>query len=956
MRISSTRQVLLTATDLSEHLSCKYLTHLNLAEALGEIERPQFHDPRREVMWQRGLEHEQAYLADLSSRGHELAKVDDAPTAEQVDRTLELMRSGVEVIVQGALKDGPWIGRPDVLRRVTGTSALGDWHYEAVETKLARETRAGAVLQLCLYSELVGEAQGHLPERMHVVSPKEELAPETLRVADFQAYHRWVRRRLEDVVAKNEEGPGVYPEPVAHCDICPWRKHCEEKWNADDHLSLVADISRGHRRELEGRGLSTLRALAEEPLPIGWKPSHGSAETYAKLREQARVQLEGRERDEPYFELLDRTPGRGLAALPEPNDADVFFDFEGDPFVGLGGLEYLFGWVVADREGQLRYDHLWAFDAEAEKRAFERFIDGMTERLEANPSFHIYHFHSYEPSALKRLMGRHATREAEVDRLLRGEVFVDLHRVTRQALRASVQKYSLKALEAFTGFERDLELPDAAHSLGAIERLLELGRGADVPRAVSDAVLQYNHEDCLSTRYLRDWLEGLRGRLLIDGEDLERPAAKSPDASEGVETKQERILELAAALTKGVPAERIRQTGRQAGRWLLAHLLDYYWREEKVAWWEMYRLRELGLDELIDDPAGIAGLHYVGRMDGGTATRPIDRYSYPEQRVKIRRRADLHSGETVFGQVVGHDRTERTVDIQKCGAVADEHPGVGFFHTVVRPTPKPAALLALGEIAVSEGMNDAVGGRLAFDLLLREAPRIEGGGVAEVQPGESLLEAARRLGTALAGGVLPVQGPPGSGKTYTGARMALDVVRQGQRVGVSATSHKVMRNFLSKILEAAEDEGEEVVCLHRPSELSDEDSPILEIKSYPGVRKRLESGDAQVLAGTPWLWAREEFRNAVDVLFIDEAGQMALADVLVCARGTRNLVLLGDPQQLEQPQQGSHPEGTHVSALQHLLGDAATLPDYAGLFLADTYRLHPDLCNFTSEEIGRAHV
>jgi uncharacterized protein len=179
--------------------------------------------------------------------------------------------------------------------------------------------------------------------------------------------------------------------------------------------------------------------------------------------------------------------------------------------------------------------------------------------------------------------------------------------------------------------------------------------------------------------------------------------------------------------------------------------------------------------------------------------------------------------------------------------------------------------------------------------------------------------------------------------------MALELVRRGARVGVTATSHKVMRNFLDKTLEAAREAGVEVGCVHRPSEPSGEESEIREIHAYPQVLAALAAGEAQVLAGTPWLWAREDFRAAVDVLFIDEAGQMALADVLVCSPAAGSLVLLGDPQQLEQPQQGSHPEGTHVSALQHLLDEAATLADDRGLFLGETWRLHPRLCEFTSE-------
>ena len=111
----------------------------------------------------------------------------------------------------------------------------------------------------------------------------------------------------------------------------------------------------------------------------------------------------------------------------------------------------------------------------------------------------------------------------------------------------------------------------------------------------------------------------------------------------------------------------------------------------------------------------------------------------------------------------------------------------------------------------------------------------------------------------------------------------------------------------------------------------------------------LQSGEADVAAGTAWLWAREDIVEAVDVLFVDEAGQMSLANVLAVAQAAKSLVLLGDPQQLEQPQQGSHPEGADVSALEHLLGEHETMPAERGLFLDQTWRLHPAICAFTSE-------
>ncbi len=175
------------------------------------------------------------------------------------------------------------------------------------------------------------------------------------------------------------------------------------------------------------------------------------------------------------------------------------------------------------------------------------------------------------------------------------------------------------------------------------------------------------------------------------------------------------------------------------------------------------------------------------------------------------------------------------------------------------------------------------------------------------------------------------------------------MVRLGKRVGVSATGHKVMRNFLDAALEAAAEAKAPLRCAHKNKPEEDDPPEIMVSESYSKLRNGLADGEIDILAGTSWLWAREDFAESVDILFIDEAGQMALADVLVCARGAENVVLLGDPQQLDQPQQGSHPEGTHVSALEHLLAGAKTLPKGAGLFLGETYRLHPNLCEFTSE-------
>jgi uncharacterized protein len=261
------------------------------------------------------------------------------------------------------------------------------------------------------------------------------------------------------------------------------------------------------------------------------------------------------------------------------------------------------------------------------------------------------------------------------------------------------------------------------------------------------------------------------------------------------------------------------------------------------------------------------------------------------------------------------------------------------------------ALLRLGGWVADHGVEADGPHRAALDLLLRLPPRVAPEhGLPLRAVDEGGLEAARRLAAVLDRSTLAIQGPPGSGKTYTGARMALDLVRRGRRIGIMSNSHKVIGNFLTTVIEAADEIQTTVPIIQKVSKLPDGlvHPSVTVTDQNPDVIAALHAG-AVVVAGTAWLWSREDMASAVDVLFVDEAGQVALANVLASAAGAASLVLLGDPQQLDQPTQGAHPPGADRSALAHLLDDHSTMPDHLGLFLDTTWRLHPDLCDYTSE-------
>ena len=943
--------VALSATDLANHLSCRHLTMLNLLLAKREIAAPSWDNPHLRVLQQRGLEHEEAYIASLRSNGLSIDDFSGEGEDHAATSTYDAMRRGDQVIVQAVLGDKNWRGRADVLLRVDNgrTSRFGNWSYEAADCKLVRETKAETILQLCVYSELIAELQGLEPEFFHVIRPEVGFVPESYRLTAYAAYYRVVKNSLQNAVNVGED---AYPEPVAHCEICRWWKECDGQRRRDDHLSLVAGASRLQRKELVTHGVTTLEALSKLPLPIPFKPSRGAREGYARIREQARIQKEARDEGRLKFELLNSADGEGLCRLPAPSEGDIFLDFEGDPFVEGGGLEYLFGVATADGEGRLSYEGRWAVDRAGERAAFVWLIDLIFERMGRFPDLHIYHFGGYETGAVKRLVLRYATREGEVDRLLRGEAFVDLHSITKQSLRASVEEYSLKEMEKFGDYRRLVPLPDANQARHFVEHQLELRNSLNLTDAIRAVVEGYNEDDCRATERHREWLEHLRSELVAAGKVIARPAPKDGAPSEELSAHAKRVAGLFDALTSDLPAEPRDRSQAQAAQWLLAHALDWHRREEKVKWWEYYCMRELPEEELYDEKAAVAGLSHRRRMPKASPKEkaPTDQYTYPPQECAIREGDTLYTQDgEIFGAVVATDTAIRTIDVKKPIKLDAFHATAAFAHSLYPTKEQSESILRCAEWIVAHGIEGRGDYQAARDLLLRTPPRLIKGTVRR-RGDEKVVQAACRAAVSLDSSVLPIQGPPGAGKTYAGARMICALVKEGRRVGITAVSHKVIRRLLDEVAEAAREMHIDAVrCGHRKDDADPKSGPVREIGNNAAALRALQSGKVNVLGGTSWLWCREEFRDSLHCLFVDEAGQMSLANVLACAPAGRNLVLLGDPQQLEQPQQGSHPEGSDISALAHLLGGSRTIGEDQGLFLAETWRLHPEICRFTSE-------
>ena len=882
-----------SATDVTIFLACQHTATLRRAELRKEITKPVFNDPAVDLLRKLGLEHERRYLHQLTrtqKEGLTVVEVDiNGSWEDAVEETARALRRGVDVVYQATFLDGMFGGRADFLVRVDRSSALGPWSYEPIETKLARSTKAGALVQLCFYSELLSRIQRVEPEWMHVVLGG-LVVPERFAVQRYLAYFRQVRSEFEKAWKLNAN---TYPEPTEHCDVCSWFPVCDKRWREDDHLSLVAGISNKQRKVLGECSVSTVVSLASLSLPVVPKIERIGDAGLLRIREQARLQVKGREEGRLVYELLnDAGIENGFAAMPIPSPADVFLDFESNPYVLDQGLEYLIGILTLSGDSctEPRYQALWAFNRAEEKSAFESFVSSMMERWHQYPGMHIYHYAPYEPTTIKRLAGRHGTCVDEVDELLRAGVFVDLYRIVRQGLRASVESYSIKKLEPLYGFTRAVLLRKANAALGAFEVELALGSSRDEIAGLIKTVEGYNRDDCFSALRLRDWLEGRRTELEAKtGINLPRPAIKSGKPGLDLAAQLDEVGDVKARLLSDLPANEAEWTKEQRACWLLAQMLEWHRREEKSAWWEYFRLCELSDDELQEERTALGGLVYVGEA-GRIKRSVIHRYRFPLQDHALHRALEVRDPRTQksAGGVTGIDDRNRMIDLKRGMTSCVLHPTALIPFDIVDSEVLRSSLLRLSSWVADNGIAGTGQFQVARDLLLRRGPRaLEDVSGILIDDDGRLTQAAKRLVASLVSepSVLPIQGPPGSGKTYTGARIILEIVRNGGRVGITAVSHKVITNLLREVCRHAAEVG---VCLGAIQKSNDGDEcrepAVTQADDNQAVLQALTTGGAQVAAGTAWLWSRPEMGNSVDVLFVDEAGQISLANTLAISK------------------------------------------------------------------------
>lgn len=933
---------LLTPSTITAWLACSHYLTLHQAVESGALSyEPPPKGSFAELLVDKGNAHERECLDAFEREGRAVYRVparrDDETFAQWVQRVGNPLDDGHDVIYQMPFAHEGVRGIADFLVRVDDPHP-GFSRYEPIDAKLTRHNaKPGHVLQLCFYADALESLTGSPPRSMHLWLGSGAL--ESLSVEQFRPYWRRLRRQLRVVLNEDSALDDSAPQPCDHCEVCEFATRCDAQWRAADSLVYVASIRPPERAALERGGVRTLRELAGRDAPVPDVP----ATTFSRLHRQASLQLATRthQGEVPDYEMVapgdDPLYGRGFELMPEPSDGDVFFDFEGDPFWSArDDLFFLAGLYRRDDEGAWRYEARWAHDLDEQARMIHDLVDDIALRRAAFPAMHVYHYNHTERSALERLT-RGTDSESLLQSLVEAGVFVDLYAVVRNALVVGTESYGLKHLEHLAGFRRSGGIEQGAGAVIEYEAFMQTRD----PQLL-DAIARYNEDDVAATKALRDWLVRHRPTHLAWRENA--------FATEDVEYDTDELVRRLQSADPSSPA------------YLLSDLLNYWRRERSASTAPKFAAAEGDGEALLGRGEYIAELSLVAMEDSLNGRGQPSRYArlrWPEQSVGegfangtsvlfVGARAE-HGYGTI--STIDRDRRELTMLWNARHESEGVVPRVMVAHEFFNTQVKQSALVRLAT-QLTEPAPDDPPRRVALDLLAGSSPRFtESRGPADGIFRDDLADILSWVGD-LDGSYVAIQGPPGTGKTYRGAHIIYELISHGARVGITAMSHAAIDN----LLRAAHDVFAQRGQLARLRALRRGSSPSRE-SALEGVRYSSRAGDVEsdafnLVAGTTWLWARPAMAaHPVDVLLIDEAGQLSLADAVASTNAAHNLILLGDPLQLAQVAQAEHPGGSGASVLEHVLGERATIPDTQGVFLSETRRMHPDVCRFISEQI-----
>ena len=907
-------------------------------------------DPMDEMMillQNKGAAYEKEVLESFLKKNLNVVQIKRDKTAE--DNTYIAMQDGTDVIYQAALSTTRFKGYADFLIKVEGQSGLGNYYYEVWDTKLSKTLRPYVAIQLCCYAEMLEMLQGRRPEYIVAALGSEER--ERLRTDDYFYYYQNLKSQFLKMHRPSSKQIDINPADSSNWGR--WSDHAKKLLKEADHLSQIATITKSQIKKLEKAGIGAMQKMADTDSSF---IKGIDSKILNRLKEQARIQKNSKGGDVPLYKILPHAANQkiGLSLLPPSSPLDIYFDIEGFP-LEEGGLEYLWGLTYFDKNNVRQFKDFWAHNKEEEKESFKAFIEWTYKRWLEDPTMHIYHYANYEIAACRKLMGRYGVCEYEVDQLLRNEVFIDLYKIVKGGLLLGEPRYSIKNVEHLYRSKRSTDVGSGGDSVVVYERW-RANKDGDTWKTskILNSIREYNIDDCNSTQELVEWL-----RLRQEEEEIKYlgiSEVKEPELQEEITDS----IKLKEKLLK--KADQLKDQGNKGDaeiHSLFAHILEFHGREKKPIYWRLFDRMGLSDYELIDDIDCLASCVRTNKPP--YKLKPRDKkyiYEYEfelDQEFKGNSKQYIvHGSQADNGKNINVELVqERSCFIKGIVALKSSQeldrivtliPYENINDKVITEAIKSQAELFLSGDLENTAIND---------FLLRRTPNITnhktGDPIVMSDLPESRLKEIIKAICSLNNSYLTIQGAPGSGKTYTGKHVIAELLKLGKKIGISSNSHKAINNLLintAKYCNSKEIEGY-FIC----TQDTDEELNKLGISIYKNgdIMSHLEQ--SCVIGTTAWGFAKNDLENAFDYLFVDEAGQVSVANLIAMSRSAKNIILMGDQMQLGQPSQGSHPGDSGLSILEYLLHDTPAIDQSIGVFLKTTYRMHSYVNSFISNAI-----
>ena len=934
------KKFLTSPSDLNNFVSCKYLIQNEIKFLYKEIKRNE--ESIDQKLWKEfGIKHEKKHF-DLLKKYYKknISIKQDLTEEERYKKTIEAIKKGYDLIYHAYLIDGDFRGEADFLIKVDTASDLGDFSYEVYDTKITRKPKPRHIYQITAYSHMLSTIQGILPERMYLIDGAN--ITHQYKIKEFIDFYHYTKKNF-DKFLKNIVKEKVYPEKCSHCNFCNYTDECEKIWTEDNYINQVAKINRSQIEKLKKIGINTVKKLASaNPEKIKVKINK---QALIDRISQAQLQEEKRETGKSKYIILDPDKGKGFYKLPKPDDGDLFFDIEGYPQEDGRGFEYLHGIYFKGPKG-MEFKYFWAkdFKKKYEQENFIELINFFKSHFKKYPKAHLYHYNSYEKRSLRQLASLFSSDFPEgsnfVDSLLRGEKFVDLFLVVNQSVRTTEKDMSLKSIEeVLYGFKRTADIKKAEDSVKLYDFWL-----SSKDKKTKEDIIEYNKDDCESTFHLREFLVQNKPES-IDwfsiNEETEKKSTEKKDW-EKIEVELKKSLE-----KKEIAKNPLTET--------IKNLVGFHRREIKPEWWETFDRMDKTHDELEEDPECIGNCFLQSDKPEKVEKGYVFTYQFNDQDYKLKKDSTVYNAHQnlSLGSIIEITEDSPNKNIVKIKLTEKKYQTLGEMPSVLSLSRRGPAQIAVLEQALNRFVENYINLKGAsykciLDLLNRGNPDL-----SKIKSGEKLIdenknitEESIKVVKQMKNSCLSIQGPPGTGKTYNSAKIIIELMKDSKKVGVSSNSHEAIKNLLSEIERQAKAEKFKFKGMKKSSStnLFNGEFIIDVIKD-----KQIDTKDFLLFGGTAWFFSNIRMSQKLDYLFIDEAGQVSLANTIAMATSSKNLVLIGDQMQLSQPIRGTHDGYAKLSSLDYILEDRDTIPPEQGIFLRETRRLNKEICKYISE-------